>query len=165
MKKRNQRIQPHRSYRYDRCLVIRPQNSMPVRPFALNRYDTNKGESMTPIRPVTKGNRWNEQFQQEQAPPVFPPIAGMLLAPDPHPDNILIVAKMIMPPPGPGRQATPRPLAFGKAAILLPFRRPGIGIVFLMAMAALPLAQSFRLSHLAPSFPLEGYKRNQCLSS
>jgi len=61
-------------------------------------------------------------------------------APDPHPDNILIVAKMIMPPPSTGGQAAARPLAFGKAAKLLPFRRPGIGLVFVMAMATLPPA-------------------------
>jgi hypothetical protein len=81
----------------------------------------------------------------------------MRLAPDPYPDNILIVATVIRPPPSAGRQAAARPLAFGAVTELLPFRRPGIGIVFPMAMATFPSAQSFRLSHPAPSFPLEGY--------
>jgi hypothetical protein len=67
------------------------------------------------------------------------------------------VAEVIVPTPGAGRQAAPRPLAFGAAAKLLLFRRPGIGIVVPVTVLAPPPTQSLRLSHRPPSFPLEGY--------
>lgn len=81
----------------------------------------------------------------------------MSLPPNPHPGHIIIVAEVIVPTPGAGRQAPPCPLAFGATAKLLLFRRPGIGIVFSVAMMTPPLTQSLGLSHPPPSFPLEGY--------
>ena len=88
---------------------------------------------------------------------MFSPIAGMSLPPDPHTGHILIVAEVVMTPPGAGRQAAARPLAFGATAILLLFCRPGIGIVVPVTVLAPPPTQSLRLSHRPPSFPLEGY--------
>jgi len=56
-----------------------------------------------------------------------------------------------------GCAAPPRLLAFRTATVSLPLRRPGIGLVFPVAMPAPPPAPTLRRLHPRSLLPQEGY--------